>query len=151
MLVRIGVGAAVIAIAVAIGACDERLSDVTGPTPNLSVSFSSIQRDIFAATDSSGRQACVGCHASIGGRAAAGFLDLTAAVAHANLVNVGSRGKPGAIRVIPGDPENSYLIHKVEGRVDIVGVRMPRGTGPFLTPGQIAVIKRWIELGAAND
>ncbi len=151
MRVDMAAGAALIALSVAIGACDESLSDVTGPTPNLSVSFSSIQSDIFSATDSSGRQACTGCHASAGGRAAASGLDLTAAMAHANLVNVGSRGKPGAIRVIPGDPENSYLIHKLEGRADIVGVRMPRGTGPFLTPGQIAVIKRWVELGAAND
>jgi hypothetical protein len=151
MHVRIVVGAALIAIGVAIGACDERLSDLTGPTPNLGVSFSSIQSEIFATTDSSGRQACTGCHASAGGRAAASGLDLTTAVAHANLVNIGSRGKPGAVRVIPGDPENSYLIHKLEGRADIVGVRMPRGTGPFLTPGQIAVIKRWIELGAPND
>ena len=51
----------------------------------------------------------------------------------------------------PGDPENSYLIHKLEGRPGIVGVRMPRGTGPFLTAGQITIIRRWIELGAHND
>ena len=34
---------------------------------------------------------------------------------------------------------------------DIVGGRMPRGTGPFLTDGQMLVIRRWIELGAKND
>ena len=45
--------------------------------------------------------------------------------------------KAGAIRVIPGDPENSYLIHKLDGRQSIVGQRMPRTTGPFLTDGQI--------------
>ncbi len=62
-----------------------------------------------------------------------------------------SRGKVGAIRVIPGDPENSYLIHKLEGRPGIVGVRMPLIGPPYLTDGQILVIKRWIELGARND
>jgi hypothetical protein len=61
-----------------------------------------------------------------------------------------SVGKPGAVRVIPGDPENSYLIHKVEGRPGISGARMPF-LGPYLTDGQILVIKRWIELGARND
>ena len=69
-------------------------------------------------------------------------------------MNVPSRGKPGAIRVIPGDPDNSYLIHKLDGAVRgeaIVGVRMPLGTGPFLTEGQIRVIRRWIELGAPNN
>ena len=40
-------------------------------------------------------------------------------------MNVASRLKAGAIRVIPGDPENSYLMHKVEGRSGIVGLRMP--------------------------
>ena len=57
----------------------------------------------------------------------------------------------GAIRVVPGDPENSYLIHKLEGRPGIVGVRMPQIGPPYLTDGQILVIKRWIELGARND
>jgi hypothetical protein len=78
-------------------------------------------------------------------------LNLAPAVAYANLVGVASRGKPGAIRVIAGDPENSYLIHKLEGRPGIVGLRMPFIGPPFLTDGQILVIKRWIELGARND
>ena len=41
--------------------CDEKLSDVTGPTPNLTPTFSSIQREIFNTTDSSGRAACIQC------------------------------------------------------------------------------------------
>ena len=61
-----------------------------------------------------------------------------------------SRGNPGAVRVIAGDPENSYLIHKLEGRSGIVGARMPL-LGPYLTDGQIVVIRRWIETGARND
>jgi hypothetical protein len=149
MRVRIVGGSALIAVCVTIGACDEKLSDLTGPTPNLTTTFSSIQRDIFEARDSSGRAACTECHNAVGSRF--NGLDLSSAVAHANLVNVGSRGKPGAIRVIPGDPGNSYLIHKLEGRPGIVGERMPRTSGPFLTDGQLLVIRRWIELGAAND
>jgi hypothetical protein len=43
-------------------ACDEKLSDLTGPTPDLTVSFASIQREIFNTTDSSGRSACIQCH-----------------------------------------------------------------------------------------
>jgi hypothetical protein len=75
---------------------------------------------------------------------------LTNAVAYSNLVNVSSRERPGILRVAPGDPDASYLIHKVEGRSGIVGGRMPFN-GPFLSGGQILVIKRWIELGANND
>ena len=132
-------------------ACDEKLSDITGPTQELSPSFSSIQRDIFTATDSSGRAACNSCHTTAGGRVPPSGMDLGSASAYAQLVNVGSNAKPGAIRVIPGDPENSYLIHKLEGRAGIVGLRMPRSGPPFLTDGQIRVIKRWIELGAPNN
>jgi hypothetical protein len=55
------------------------------------------------------------------------------------------------VRVVAGDPESSYLIHKLEGRPGIVGMRMPRGTGPFLTDGQIRIIRRWIEVGAPNN
>jgi hypothetical protein len=55
------------------------------------------------------------------------------------------------LRVAPGDPENSYLVHKVEGRPGIIGLRMPRNGPPFLTEGQIRIIRRWIELGAPRD
>jgi hypothetical protein len=142
----------VIAIAVALAAmgCDEQLRDVAGPTPNLEVTFSSIQRDIFSAPDSTGRAACTGCHNAQGARFAAN-LNLADATAYAQLVNMPSTNKAGAIRVIPGDPDNSYLIHKLEGGPGIVGQRMPRTTGPFLTSGQILIIRRWIQEGAANN
>ena len=131
-------------------ACDEKLSDVAGPTPNLTPTFSSIQRDIFNAADSSGRVACTGCHNAQNARFAAN-LNLAAGTSYGQLVSVASSNKPGAIRVIPGDPDNSYLIHKIEGRPGIVGQRMPRTNGPFLTDGQISIIKRWIEEGALNN
>jgi len=144
-------GGVVLALCVVSSACDENLSDLTGPTPHLHPTLSSIQREIFDTTDSSGRSACTLCHTDAGGRTPAGGINLRSEVAYANLVGVASRGKPGATRVIPGDPGNSYLIHKLEGRADIVGLRMPRGNGLFLTEGQVLVIRRWIELGARND
>jgi hypothetical protein len=130
--------------------CDEKLSDVAGPTPNLQPTFATIQRDIFNAADSSGRANCVGCHTNVG-RNPAGGLNLINGQSFNALVGVASTGKPGAIRVVPGNPGASYLIHKLEGRSDIVGQRMPRTGGPFLTPGQMTILKRWIELGARYD
>ena len=141
------VGAAVFA---GTAACDEALSDLTGPTPNLEPTFSSIQREIFDTTDSSGRLACVNCHNSLGPFLPAG-LDLTAGNSYARLVGVSSVERPGVLRVAPGDPDNSYLVHKLEGGPNIVGTRMPRGTGPYLTDGQMRVIRRWIAQGAANN
>jgi len=151
MPIRVLSGLVAVALTVAAAACDENLSDLTGPTPNLEPTLSSIQREIFDTTDSSGRLACINCHAPIGGRAAAAGLNLTSGNSYAALVGVSSVERPGVLRVAAGDPENSYVIHKLEGRPSIVGVRMPRGTGPFLTDGQILVIKRWIETGARND
>ena len=155
MDIRAGLGrailgaAALVFVLVATG-CDEKLSSLTGPTPNLEPTFSSIQREIFDTTDSSGRLACTNCHTNVG-RNPSGGLNLVSGVAYASLIGVASTGKPGAVRVIPGDPENSYIIHKLEGRADIAGVRMPRGNGPYLTDGQILVIKRWIANGAPNN
>jgi hypothetical protein len=143
-------GAAALVLAMTGASCDEKLSDLTGPTPNLEPTFSSIQREIFDTTDSSGRLACTNCHTNVG-RNPSGGLNLVSGISYANLIRVASVGKPGAVRVIPGDPDNSYIIHKLEGNPDIVGVRMPRGNGPYLTDGQILVIKRWIANGAPNN
>src|SRR5262245_39190463 len=139
-----------LAVCLLVPACDEKLSSVTGPTPNLQPTLTSIQRDIFNARDLAGRAACIECH-SDQGRNPSGGLVLLDGRAYDNLVGRPSSGKAGATRVIPGDVADSYLLHKLEGASDIVGVRMPRGTGPYLTDGQILVIKRWIELGAPNN
>ena len=147
---RILFRAACAVLVVSAAGCDEKLSDITGPTPNLTASLSSIQRDIFNVTDSSGRLACTGCH-SDQGRAAAQGLVLLDGRAYTALVGRASTGKAGETLVVPGDPDNSYLVKKLEGTSGIVGQRMPRGNGPFLTEGQMLVIRRWISEGAQNN
>ena len=146
----VAAAALVIAASLAGAACDEKLSDVAGPTPNLTPTFASIQQEIFNTTDSSGRLACIGCHTD-NGRTPAGGLNLLEGRSYQALVSQPSRFKAGAIFVVPGNPDASYLIHKLDGAADIAGSRMPRGTGPFLTSGQMQIIRRWIELGAKND
>ena len=143
-------GVCVVVLSILTTACDEKLSTVAGPTPNLSPTFTSIQRDIFNARDLAGRQACTDCH-SDQGRNPSGGLVLLEGRAYDNIVGRASSGKPGETRVIPGDPDHSYIVKKLEGAPDIAGVRMPRGNGPFLTEGQMLVIRRWIELGAPNN
>jgi hypothetical protein len=127
--------------------CDEKLSTVAGPTPNLEPTFASIQTDIFQASDSQGRTSCTQCHTSTGRNPSGGF-DLNPDVAYTNLVNAPVREKAGAIRVIPGDPDNSYLVQKLEGAAGITGRRMPFNGPPYLTDGQIKIIRRWIQIGA---
>ena len=116
----------------------------------LEPTFASIQHDIFETTDSAGRQACTVCHTSTE-RNPAGGMNVNHDVAYDQLVNAPVRGRVGAIRVIPGDPDNSYLIQKLEGRADIVGRRMPFNGPPFLTDGQILIIRRWIAIGAPRN
>jgi hypothetical protein len=133
-----------------VAGCDESLSTVAGPTPNLTPTFSTIQRDIFEADDSSGRPSCSSCHNPNGGAFRQVGLDLSTSGSYDSLVGVGSRQKTGVLRVAAGDPANSYLMHKLEGRTDIIGNRMPN-RGPYLSEGQLAIIRRWIELGARRD
>lgn len=137
-----------IAIVLGSAGCDESLPDMTGPTPGLEATFSSIQHNIFSSGDSSGRAACTQCHNATGSRF--NGLDLSPEVSYTNLVNARSSQSTGRIQVIPTDPENSYLIHKLEGRSTMAGVRMPIN-GPYLTDGQVRVIRRWIEMGAPNN
>ena len=67
-----------------------------------------------------------------------------------SLVNVSAIGAPHLLRVVPGDPDNSYLVMKLEGtQVEHGGggARMPLA-GPPLQPDQIAVIRKWIADGS---
>ena len=139
-----------VSAAASFGACDEGLSSLAGPTPDLEATFAAIQRDIFEASDSSGRSLCVGCHTNVG-RNPLGGLNLIHDVAFDQLVNVSSTQRPGTLRVVPGNPDASYLIHKLDGRAGIVGLRMPRNGPPYLTEGQILIIRRWIEIGAPRN
>jgi hypothetical protein len=130
--------------------CDEKLSKLAGPSPNLEPTFASIQANIFESADSAGRVACTGCHTSTGRTPASG-LNLNHDVAYDQLVNIASRGKPSATRIVPGNPDASYLLQKVEGAPGIVGLRMPFSGAPFLTDGQLLILRRWIELGAPRN
>ena len=87
---------------------------------------------------------CIGCH--VGATAPMG-LKLDAANSYAMLVDVDSVEQPGLKLVNPGDPDNSYLIWKLEGDFRISGSPMPLNPPP-LDPAYIQVIRQWIENGA---
>jgi hypothetical protein len=125
--------------------CEDSMRGMPGPSTSLVASFSSIRQHIFETTDA-GRTACVTCHTPVG-RAPAGGLNLVTDP-YGSLVNAVSTGKRNMLRVVPGNPEASYLIHKLQGRSGITGERMPFNGPPFLTSDEIHVVKRWIEIGA---
>lgn len=89
---------------------------------------------------------CTQCHF---GALPAGGLNLEAGRSAAELINVKRPFDP-EIRVIPGDSANSFLVVKLEGTMTLLsqGERMPLG-GPYLPPTASAVVRAWIDSGAA--
>jgi hypothetical protein len=107
-----------------------------GAVGTLEPSFDSIQANLF-------EQVCEHCHA--GANAPAG-LRLDAANSYAMLVGVASVERPNILRVAPGDPNNSYLVQKLDGTA-AVGERMPAGLPP-LPQSDINIVRQWITDGA---
>lgn len=110
--------------------------EVRGIQPTLA----SIQSNVFAPI-------CSACHTGPSAANLPSGMDLSSAAASfANLVSVASLEQPLILRVAPGDADNSYLVHKLEGTAT-VGARMPQG-GPFLDQPTIDAIRAWIDQGA---
>ena len=111
----------------------------SGDTPPLGPTFSSIQANVFDPE-------CIVCHA--GANAPLG-LRLDEVSSYGMLVGVPSVQEPGVLRVDPGDPDLSYLIHKLEGAASIGG-QMPLNA-PALPQSTIAFVRQWITDGALQD
>jgi methionine-rich copper-binding protein CopC len=101
--------------------------------------FQSIQANIFTPI-------CSKCH--IGASAPEG-LQLDAAHSYNLLVGVPSAEQPSLLRVKAGDPDNSYMVHKIEGLPGITGGQMPLGETP-LPQATINAIRQWVTNGAPN-
>lgn len=88
------------------------------------------------------------CHA-----AGAGGLDLgSRALAHANLVGIDSGACSGELRVAPGAPARSVLVHALE-HTDLAGCSVPQmpAGGPMLGAAELATVRAWIAAGARDD
>lgn len=104
----------------------------------LAATLASVQANVF-------NPSCIGCHS---GAAAPQGLRLDSANSFSNLVGVPSR-EVSALRVSPGNPNQSYLIQKLEGTAS-VGEQMPLG-GPPLSQETINFVRQWIIDGALAD
>ena len=106
------------------------------PTPPPNTDFQEIQDTVFTPI-------CTQCHS--GANAPQG-LRLDAANSYALLVNVNSNEVASLKRVNPGNPDQSYLVQKIQGNAS-VGGRMPLGQAA-LPQDRIDLIRRWIAAGA---
>lgn len=89
---------------------------------------------------------CSGCHTGGGGALPASLNLSSASATYAALVDVNSTEVGTLKRVAAGDPNNSYVVQKLEG-TQAVGARMPLG-GPFLDQATINQVRAWIQAGA---
>ncbi|MDH3601684.1 MAG: hypothetical protein OEU26_18905 [Candidatus Tectomicrobia bacterium] len=118
---------------------DEPDDETLIPPPQEAPAFSDIQTMIFIPI-------CV-CH--VGAAAPLGLvLDTDDSINM--LVNIPSARVPDLFRVEPGNPDDSYLVRKLEGGPDIVGSQMPLG-GPPLAQDMIDRVREWIVAGALDN
>lgn len=123
---------------------DDGGEDGDGDT-GLQATLSSIQENIFTPTC-----ARSGCHSAA---SASNGLSLADGDSFSELVGVASSDVPTMDRVEAGDPDTSYLIHKLRGTQATVGgggSDMPQGASA-LSDEEIEAIEEWITNGAANN
>jgi hypothetical protein len=122
-------------------ACGGEDEEVIVPEPTLS----SIQENVFKPGCSQSS-----CH----GAREEGGLSLVSGNSFAELVNVPAEDdeadNAGKLRVVPGDPDASFLIQKLEGPEAGEGDQMPDSGDP-LPQEVIDVIRQWIEDGALDN
>lgn len=103
------------------------------PPAVVEVSFAADVQPIFATH-------CLSCHPPSGG------LDLSASVAHGNVVGVTSFGYAPAVLVQPGFPEESVLYGKVTGTFATGVMALPD-----LDAAEVEIIFVWIQEGAMDN
>jgi hypothetical protein len=110
----------------------------SAPGAGLQPTLASIQANLFTPTC-----AVPGCHT---GATPAQGLRLDDQFSYGSLVGVASPYGSTIFRVVPGDPDNSFLIQKLEGTT-MLGGRMPL-VGCCLQQVTVDVIRKWIQDGA---
>ncbi len=89
---------------------------------------------------------CSSCHSATGNTGGITNLDLSNADASLmSLVNVPSEQDTNFVRVLPGEPDNSYLVQKMQGNASAGGVMPPSG---MLGTAEIDAVRLWITNGA---
>lgn len=101
-----------------------------------------IETNVFSAT-------CARSNCHVTGNEAGGLV-LEAGKSHDYLVNMPSTVDHGMMRVLPGDPTQSYLLVALGGEPGMPpeGTVMPWGGLPMLCSQEVDAIKRWVMAGA---
>lgn len=122
------------------GAGDGSDDDDSMNGAGLQPTLQSIQANVFTPIC-----AVPGCH--VGATAQQGLMLDSVDNSFLDLVGVSSTEIPALLRVDPGNPDDSYLVQKLEGAPNIAGEQMPLNQPP-LSADQISAIRQWILDGA---
>ena len=109
----------------------------SGGGGTVTADFQSIQENVFTPI-------CSPCHSGAG---APEGETLDAAHSYNSIVGVPSTEIPAIERIKPGDPDNSYLVQKIENAPGISGAQMPYHEMP-LPQSTIDAIRQWVTDGA---
>ncbi len=121
--------------------------DVNTPDPPgaREISYANDVQPIFNAR-------CTSCHSP--GSPTTDFVGirmvLTAGQSYDSLVDQPSSQRPDLTLVVPGNPDSSLLWLKVSSNAPPVGATMPL-LGARLSSAELAVIRDWVDQGAANN
>jgi hypothetical protein len=132
-----------VSLLLALAACGGGGEDAPPPAPppqGIQPTLASIQANVF--TPSCAKS---GCHNASSIQAG---LNLEAGSSWVNLVNIRSTQNSSLVRVIPFDPDGSFLVQKLEATAPIIGGRMPADGPPFLQQATVDMIRQWIMDGA---
>jgi hypothetical protein len=88
----------------------------------------------------------MGCHASN----LPGLTDYRMGSYSELFVAAAQARQEGMCEIKPGDPDQSYLIWKIEGHSGIQGARMPKDRSP-MTSTDLQLLRQWILEGARNN
>ena len=119
-------------------------SDPNEGCDTVEATFSSIQTQVFSKNCTTSE-----CH----GKEQKGNMDLRKSEAYDQLINVTPEDNDASEykRIVPGDPDSSFLYLKITGQqANNEGVDMPK-KGDKLCDAKIEAIKQWILNGANND
>lgn len=104
----------------------------------LEPAFTSISKNIFIKKCS-----LYTCHSSAFFKNS-GNLDLSDKNTYLNLINVPSSTYPEIVRILPGKPDESLIMQRLEGKI-IISVPLERSC---VTKKEIEIIREWIKNGA---
>lgn len=116
-----------------------------GPPTGRTISYSQEVQPIYDAH-------CTSCHAAggFGSTFGGGSMVLTSGQSHATTVDQASAQRPDLLLIKPGDSASSLLFLKVSQDTPPSGETMPL-FGDRLSSTELAILKDWIDQGAADN